>query len=78
MTIEENLREMAATNGWQINEDTVTRIAKAKSIFFGIGHWEKCPCYPPEDTEHGCGTKACSDTIELEGKCHCNLYLKKS
>ena len=52
------------------------RIAKAKLRFFGIDSWHRCPCYPPTDTEHGCGTVACSKQIEEDGVCHCNLFKK--
>ena len=75
-TIEDNIREMATAEGWAINEKTVSRIAKAKERFFGADDWKRCPCYPPDDTIHGCGTPACSEDIQNEGVCHCNLYLK--
>lgn len=74
--IEQNIRDLASIEGWTINEKTVTRIAKAKERFFGESEWNRCPCYPPDDTIHGCGTKACSDDIMTEGVCHCNLYMR--
>jgi len=74
--IEQNIRDLAAIEGWTINEKTVARIAKAKERFFGESEWHRCPCYPPDDTIHGCGTKACSDDIMNEGICHCNLYMR--
>jgi len=77
-TIEENIREMATENGWIVNEKTVGRISKAKERFF-VNHgedWSRCPCYPPDDTIHGCGTPACTEDILTNGVCHCNLYLK--
>ena len=54
----------------------LSRIAKAKLRFFGVDSWHRCPCYPPTDTEHGCGTVACSKQIEEDGVCHCNLFKK--
>lgn len=73
--IEQNIEQMAHENGWVISSN-VQRIAKAKLRFFGAENWHRCPCYPPDDTEHGCGTAACAKDIEDSGKCHCNLYLK--
>lgn len=75
-TIEENIRSLAGIEGWTVNEKTVARIAKAKERFFGEADWKRCPCYPPDDTIHGCGTKACGDYIMTEGICHCNLYMR--
>ena len=77
MSIEQNIRDMAKTEGWSVNEQTILRISKAKERFFGEDNWKKCPCYPPDDVIHGCGTEACSSTIESDGVCHCNLYLRK-
>jgi len=73
--IEINIVEMADKNGWKVSNN-LERIAKAKNRFFGLAEWHRCPCYPPSDTIHGCGTEACSKQIEDDGKCHCNLYLK--
>lgn len=75
-TIEQNIRTLAGLEGWQINERTISRIAKAKERFFGESEWVRCPCYPPDDTIHGCGTPACADDIMNEGICHCNLYMR--
>jgi len=74
--IEQNIEQMAQDNGWVISNNA-QRIAKAKLRFFGVDQWQRCPCYPPDDTEHGCGTEACTKDIETSGKCHCNLYLKQ-
>ena len=74
--IEENILKLANDNNWNISKNA-PKIAKIKLKFFGIESWERCPCYPPEDKIHGCGTIACAETIEKEGKCHCNLFLKK-
>jgi ferredoxin-thioredoxin reductase catalytic subunit len=73
--IEINIVEMAEKNGWKVSSN-LERIAKAKNRFFGLAEWHRCPCYPPSDTIHGCGTEACGKQIEDDGKCHCNLYLK--
>ena len=72
--IETNIRELAEVEGWTVNEKTVSRIAKAKDRFFGVDSWGRCPCYPPDDTIHGCGTVACAEDIAKDGVCHCNLY----
>lgn len=71
-TIIENIKTCAKENGFKLTNN-VERIAKAKLRFFGE-EWSKCPCYPPEDTIHGCGTDACNKDIEESGKCHCRLY----
>lgn len=76
MSIETNIRDMAQVNNWVVNEKTVARISKAKERFFGEDEWKRCPCYPPTDTIHGCGTEECTKDIIENGVCHCNLYLK--
>lgn len=48
----------------------------AKRRFFGEEDWSKCPCYPPEDNTHGCGSAACCQEITKNGICHCNLFMK--
>ena len=77
MDIVENIRELAVKHDLKINEKVINRIAKAKERFFGEDNWVKCPCYPPEDIIHGCGSPACFETINKDGVCHCNLYMKK-
>lgn len=77
MNIKQNIRELASKSGWFVNEKTIARISKAKERFFGEDDWKKCPCYPPDDTIHGCGSKACSDDIRNNGMCHCNLFSTK-
>jgi len=74
-TIIENIHKCANEMGYIITPN-IARIAKAKLRFFGIDSWHRCPCYPPTDTEHGCGTVACSKQIEEDGVCHCNLFKK--
>lgn len=74
--VEVNIVNMAKENNWEVTKN-LTRISKAKLRFFGMDGWHRCPCYPPDDTIHGCGTEACAKEIEADGKCHCNLYLKK-
>lgn len=74
--VEQKILDMAKENNWDVTRN-VTRISKAKLRFFGMDGWGRCPCYPPDDTIHGCGTEACTKEIEEHGKCHCNLYLKK-
>ena len=71
-----NIIECAKENNYEVGEN-VMRIARAKIKFFGVDNWKKCPCYPPNDTEHGCGTKACAEQIENDGVCHCSLYRRK-
>ena len=74
--IEENIKEMAIENNWNVTEN-ISKIAKAKCRMFGVENWKKCPCYPKEDNEHGCGTEACSAMIKNDGICHCHLYERK-
>ena len=74
--VEQKIVDMAKENNWDVTKN-VTRISKAKLRFFGMDGWGRCPCYPPDDTIHGCGTEACTIEIEEHGKCHCNLYLKR-
>lgn len=74
--IELNITNIAKENNWGLTKN-VTRISKAKLRFFGMDGWSRCPCYPPDDVIHGCGTDACTDEINQHGKCHCNLYLKQ-
>lgn len=76
--VEDNIKSLAAdpSNNWIISNN-ITRIAKAKLRFFGLTEWHRCPCYPPDDTIHGCGTEACAEQIKTDGKCHCNLYLRR-
>lgn len=77
--IHDNIVAMANEQGWVVNEKTSNRIAKAKHRFFVSNgeDWKRCPCYPPDDTIHGCGTEACTADIVNDGVCHCNLYLRK-
>ena len=74
--IEKNIIKLADENNWELSKN-VSKIAKVKLKFFGFDEWERCPCYPKEDTIHGCGTEECAKDIETDGKCHCNLFLKK-
>lgn len=70
-----NIETCANNNSFKVTKN-VERIAKAKLRFFGLDNWSKCPCYPPEDTIHGCGTEACNKMVENDGICHCRLYEK--
>ena len=74
--IEQNIREIASRYKWAINEKNLPKIADAKRRFFGEEDWSKCPCYPPEDNTHGCGSAACCQEITKNGICHCNLFMK--
>lgn len=69
------ITDCAKVNGYFVTPN-LTRIAKAKLRFFGVDSWHRCPCYPPTDTEHGCGTVACAKQIDDDGICHCNLFKK--
>lgn len=75
--IEQNIREIASRYKWTINEKNLSKIANAKCRFFGEEDWSKCPCYPPEDNTHGCGSAACCQEITKNGICHCNLFMKE-
>ena len=57
--IEQNIREIASRYKWAINEKNLPKIANAKRRFFGEEDWSRCPCYPPEDNTHSCGSAAC-------------------
>lgn len=74
--IENYIKEIAVKNNWDLTSN-VHNIAKAKCRMFGLDNWKKCPCYPKEDNIHGCETKACTQMIEEDGICHCNLFKKK-
>lgn len=73
--ITQNITNCAKANDYRITAN-ITRIAKAKARFFGVDKWNRCPCYPPDDTEHGCGSVACDKQIKESGICHCNLFTK--
>lgn len=75
--IESKIMALSKEKCYNVNEKTLPRIAKAKERFFGLAEWHRCPCYPPTDTIHGCGTEACAEDIMKEGVCHCNLYLRR-
>lgn len=74
--IEENIKNSALNNNWDLTKN-LHNIAKAKCRMFGVENWRKCPCYPKDDNIHGCETVECTNTIEKEGICHCNLFKKK-
>ena len=74
--IEQNIREIASRYKWAINEKNLPKIANAKRRFFGEEDWSRCPCYPPEDNTHSCGSAACCQEITKNGICHCNLFMK--
>lgn len=73
---EDKLAFHASCSGYKVT-DNLHKIARAKVRFFGIENIWKCPCFPPEDTEHGCQSKACAKEIATQGICHCKLYKKK-
>lgn len=75
--IQRRIQELANNLGYEIKLKNLPKIAKAKERFFGLDKWSKCPCYPPEDKEHGCGSAACAKDIEKNGICHCNLFLRR-
>lgn len=72
--ITKKIEKMAEENGWELTGNQ-QKIAKVKHRFFGE-EWYRCPCYPQDDTIHGCGTEACKAEIEANGVCHCNLFRK--
>jgi ferredoxin-thioredoxin reductase catalytic subunit len=68
-----NIQKVADKNGYVLTKNA-SKIAKAKSMFFASEEWWRCPCYPREDTEHGCDKPLCNEEISRCGVCHCNLY----
>lgn len=71
--IESQINQMAEDEGWGLTKN-VSKIATVKNRFFGVDEWQRCPCYPQDDTVHGCGSEACKAEIEANGVCHCNLF----
>ena len=67
------IKQVADKNGYDVKPN-IEKIAKAKLMFFGVDNWQRCPCYPKEDTTHGCDTPQCNLEINKCGICHCNLY----
>lgn len=75
--IEENIREFAKKNGYDLNEKAVKGIAKAKNMMFGLDNWQKCPCASTDGLERFCGSEVCAQEIEKNGICHCSLNKKR-
>ena len=71
--IKENILNDAKENNLKVTSN-IDRIAKAKSKFFSLEEWYRCPCYGKDDTIHGCGKEACLNTIKENGICHCKLF----
>lgn len=72
--IEEKIKKMAERNGYDLSEN-LSKIAKAKHMFFGPKLWVKCPCDP--DSDRACISQHCKQDIETDGICHCHLYKKR-
>lgn len=70
----EKFKVLAEKFGYKLSENA-EKVAKAKLLLFGEKQWAKCPCV--QDGKHACISPLCKQHIEEEGKCHCNLFLKK-
>jgi len=71
------LKQIGNEQNLSVNERVLVSIAKTKLKFFGKDNFKKCPCYPPDDNEHGCNSVKCLSEIADNGVCHCNLFSKK-
>ena len=72
--VQNEIRKIAKQKGY-IYSNFLKNIATAKLRMFGIDKWFQCPC--DASGERFCISEKCKQDIEKEGKCHCNLYLKK-
>lgn len=71
--IESFIRQDAENCGYSLKEENVSKIARAKSMMFGLEHWRRCPC-DGENPDRFCGSALCTSDIESKGICHCNLH----
>jgi|GEM_PF-3152313 ferredoxin-thioredoxin reductase catalytic subunit len=58
----------------KVNMDVIDRILKRLEVTDG-----HCPCVPPDQwtDDHICPCKFCEEDVAKNGRCHCNLFLKK-
>lgn len=68
------IKEKANEHGYDLT-DNAPKIAKAKTLFFGLEHWDRCPCDPNSD--RGCISERCHQEIAKDGQCHCHCYKLK-
>jgi ferredoxin-thioredoxin reductase catalytic subunit len=66
--------EWAKAHNMELNMDTVDRILKRLDITGGY-----CPCVPPDQwtEKHICPCAFCEEDVAKNGRCHCNLFIKK-
>ena len=72
--IQDGIVEMARTKGYDTS-GFLSNVAKAKLRMFGRDSWQKCPC--DQSGERFCISEKCGRDIEADGRCHCNLYIRK-
>ena len=73
MTIEEQMRELAKTSGFECTE-FLPKIASARERM-GLSI-NICPC-AKDDAERGCISEKCACEIIKTGTCHCHAYKLK-
>ena len=69
--IRAKIAEKAKENNLELT-DKADAVARAKSRFFGVKYWMRCPCDPGSD--RACISGRCWADIAKNGVCHCNLY----
>ncbi len=74
MTIEEQMRELAKTSGFECTE-FLPKIARARERM-GLDI-SVCPC-AAKDPERGCISPKCAKEIIESGVCHCNAFKRHS
>ena len=74
LEVEENIRALAESEGFDLTEN-LPAIARAKTRFFGVEDWRKCPC--DRDSDRACISTRCFAEIMRDGVCHCNLYKRR-
>lgn len=70
----QQIQWLADMHGYELTKHA-PKIAAAKSRFFGLDKWFKCPCDPDSDRE--CISEHCQQDILRDGHCHCNCFKLK-
>ena len=74
MTILEKMKEKCAAAGY-VPTANIEKIARAKTMMFGEGEWQRCPC-DGNNAARYCISELCRSDIENNGICHCSCYTK--
>lgn len=70
--IEKKIVKLADVLDFDVNTN-LSIIAKVKSK---QDDWRSCPCHPQDEFNY-CGSKYCENCVKVNGKCGCNLFLRK-